>query len=378
MLALASLGSNLGLTSAFLTLGSQVKDEPLRLGGLFLLIKKYRTILFTIVTCLILVLTPFVTLNRGWSMVAIVLSIAIVVSSNWVQLTQSLRMGIMNIHHDADGLWMSGLAGAVTRLSLTALVCTLAPLAVVALVINLLGLIISEVLLIRRSKRYVSDAAPADQQMSEAVKRFTYPLVPGVIYYAFRGQISLILLGIFGSTASIAHFSALGRLGQILGLTGLINGFLIQPYFARIPSRKSFVTKSSIVIGGYSAIALMLFWSAFMMPDVWLLVIGPNYSELKALLPLAFSITLLSLLGDSLYTLLMSRGWTKGQSWTICSSVGVQIIFISLVVIDTTWNALIFSLLSSLAVVIAQSILLLKNMFNTSQNWIGKLQPQKG
>ncbi len=58
MLALASLGSNLGVTSAFLTLGAQFKDDPLQLGRLFFTIKKYRTVLFIIVTCLLLLLTP--------------------------------------------------------------------------------------------------------------------------------------------------------------------------------------------------------------------------------------------------------------------------------------------------------------------------------
>lgn len=380
MLALASLGTNLGVTSALITLGARVKDNPLQLGRLFLTVKKYRTLLFIIVTCLLLLLTPYVTRNRGWSLLVIGLSVSIVILSNWVQLTQSLRICILNIHHDANGLWGAGLAGAITRFALTALVCTFIPLAVIALVINLFGLAISQVFLKRRTKKYLTDAISSDQgssqQTDDAVKRFTYPLIPGVIYYTFRGQISLILLGIFGSTASIAHFSALGRLGQVLGLVGLLNGFLIQPYFARIPSRKKFVKNSSIVIGSYTLLALLLLSSTFVTPDVWLFIIGPNYNELNTLLPLAFSIPLLGLMGDLLYVLLISRGWTKGQNWTIYLGVVVQIAFISFILIDTTRNALILSMLSFLIHVLVQLILLIKNMLNTNRAWFGELQPQ--
>jgi O-antigen/teichoic acid export membrane protein len=380
MLSLASLGTNLGVTSAFITLGTQVKDDPLQLRRLFYTIKKYRTLLFVIITCLLLIITPYITLDRGWSLTAIGLSVSLVILSNWVQLTQSLRTCVLNIHHDVGGLWLSGFASSVARLALTALFCAFIPLAVVALVINLLGLAISEVFLKRRTKRYLAETVPpepdSDQQMGDAVKRFTYPLIPGVIYYAFRGQISLILLGIFGSTTSIANFGALGRLGQVLGLVGLLNGFVIQPYFARVPSRKSFIRKSSIVIGSYMLFALLLLGSAFVMPNVWLLIIGPNYSGLSTLLPLTFSIPILALFGDLLYVLLMSRGWTKGQNWTICLSVGVQIIFISLIVVNTTRDALILSLLSSISIVLVQATLLLKNIFNTKRDWIRMLQPQ--
>jgi O-antigen/teichoic acid export membrane protein len=377
LLALASLGTNLGLTSAFITIGAQVKDSPVLLGNLFATTKRYRGLLFLIVTCLMLILTPFLVHGRGWGLSAIGLTFLIVVMSNWVQLTLSLRMCIMNIHHDANSLWLSGLISAIARLVLTLLICRLLPLAVVALTINLVGFVISEMLLIRRVTIYASPAAP-DQEMGETLKRFTYPLIPGVIYYALRGQISLILLGFFGQTSSIANLGALGRLGQILGLIGLLNVFLIQPYFARIPSKAAFIKKGSFVVGGYLLLALLLLGSAFVIPEFWLLVLGPNYVELKALMPLAFAVPLVALLGDILYILLMSRGWTKGQNWTVYIGVGVQALFIALVRIDTTREALLFSLLILTAHAAVQLILLLKSVMRNKLDWLGDLQIQNG
>lgn len=377
LLALASIGTNLGLTSAFTTIGAQVKDSPTLLGNLFATTKRYRGLLFLIVISLMLILTPFLAYGRGWGLSAIGLTFLIVVASSWVQLTLSLRMCVMNIHHDANGLWLSGLISAIARLALTLLFCTLLPLAVVALAINLAGFVISEMLLIRRATRYVGAATP-DQEMGETLKRFTYPLIPGVIYYALRGQISLILLGFFGQTSSIAELGAVGRLGQLLGLIGLLNVFLIQPYFARIPSKAAFIKKGSFVVGGYLLLALLLLGSAFVIPDFWLILLGPNYLELKALMPLAFAVPLVALFGDILYILLMSRGWTKGQNWTVYIGVAVQVLFISLVRIDTTREALLFSLLILTAHAAVQLALLLKSVMRKKLNWLGDLQTQNG
>jgi hypothetical protein len=41
------------------------------------------------------------------------------------------------------------------------------------------------------------------------------PIIPGIIFTAVQGQISVLLITLFGQTKSIAEVAALGRLGQL-------------------------------------------------------------------------------------------------------------------------------------------------------------------
>jgi O-antigen/teichoic acid export membrane protein len=234
MLALASLGSNLGLTTAFVTFGSQVKDDRSKLGSLFTTIQKYRRLLFLIVTLIIVVLAPLLTHGRGWSWEKIALCITLVIMSNWVQLSLALRTGVFDIYHDAISQWWVGLTSAIARLLLTVTLCIFFPSAWLILAVNFIALIVSDWVALRRCTLYFDRGGVPNLEQAGAIKKFVYPLAPSVIYYAVASQITLLLLGLFGHTSSVAQVSALANYGRIIGMIGLLNGFIIQPYFARI------------------------------------------------------------------------------------------------------------------------------------------------
>lgn len=365
MMAMASLGSNLGLTSALITLGSQVQGDRSRLGNLVATVQKYRRRLFIAVSLIISVFAPFLMRGRSWSWENIALCLLLVVMCNWVQLSLALRTGVFDIHHDADSQWRVGLTSAVVRLLLTAALCVLYPSAPLVLVINFVALALSDWVASLRCQQYFGRDASPDQSQGEAVKRFVYPLVPGVIYYALVGQITLLMLGLFGSTSSIAQVSALANYGRIIAMLGLLNGFLVQPYFARINDRGAFIRKCLIVLGGYASLAILLLASSFVVPSWWLLLLGHNYSNLIAEMPLAVAIPLLALLSDTLYILLISKAWTSGQNWVIALSLTIQVLFISFVGVNTTRHALWLALLLPLGNIAVQSTLLIRRLNNS-------------
>lgn len=369
MLALVSLGSNMGLTSAFLTFGSQAKDDRSKLGNLFTTVQKYRRQLFFIVTLLIIALTPLLTYGRGWSWISVALCIMLVIMSNWVQLSLSLRTGVLDIHHDADGQWWVGLTSAVVRLSLTVTLCLFFPSAWIILAVNFIALGTGDWIASRRCASYLDSGETPSREQGEAIKRFVYPLVPSIVYYAVASQISLLLLGLFGQTSSVAHFSALTNYGRVISTLGLLNGFIIQPYFARITVKSEFIKKCFLAGGGYVVFASAVFVSSLIAPSWWLLLLGGNYSGLVREVPLAVAIPLLVLLGDSLYTLLASRAWTGGQYLTIVVSLIIQSIFIPLVGVDNTRHALQLAIMLALGNLIVQLILLIRRLFDPNR-WL--------
>jgi O-antigen/teichoic acid export membrane protein len=369
MLALASLGSNLGLTSAFITFGSQAKDDRSKLGSLFFTIQKYRRQLFFVVTLLIIALAPLLTRGRGWSWANVALCITLVIMSNWVQLSLTLRTGVFDIYHDADSQWWVGLTSAAVRLLLTVTLCIFFPSAWLILTVNFIALAMSDWVASRRCGTYLDHGESPSQEQCEAIKRFVYPLAPSVVYYAVASQITLLLLGLFGHTSSVAQVSALANYGRIISMLGLLNGFIIQPYFARISIKGEFVRKCSFVVGGYVLFASMVFATALIVPSWWLLLLGEKYVDLKAEIPLAVAIPLLVLFADSLYTLLASRAWTGGQYLTIGVSLIIQVIFIPLVGVDNTRHALLLAVTLALGNVAVQLTLLIRRLLGSSQ-WL--------
>lgn len=370
MLALASLGSNLGLTTAFVTFGSRAKDDRLKLGILFATIQKYRRQLFLIVTLIIIALTPLMTSGRGWSWEKVAFCITFVIVSNWVQLSLSLRTGVFDIHHDANSQWWVGFTSAIVRLALAAMLCFFFPFAWLFLVVNFIALVMSDLVALRKCKPYVDQSEGPSREQAKIIKKFVYPLVPSIIYYAVVSQITLLLLGLFGRTSSVAQFSALANYGRIISMLGLLNGFIIQPYFARINGKSEFIRKCFFVVGGYIIFASTVFASSIIVPSWWLLLLGKNYSQLMAEIPLAVAVPLLVLFGDSLYTLLASRAWTNSQYLTIVVSILIQCVFIPLVGVSDTRRALWLALALAFGNVAVQVALLIRRLFSSSHQLI--------
>jgi O-antigen/teichoic acid export membrane protein len=373
MLVLASIGSNLGLTSALVTLGSQVKDNRTKLGSLVATIQEYRRQLFYIVNAIIIVLTPFLTHGRGWSWGKITLCVLFIALSNWVQISLSLRTGVFDIHHDANSQCLVGLSSAILRLILVTSLCIFFPSALLILIVNFVALALSDLIAMRRCQLYFDWGVSSDPLQGEAVKKFIYPLAPGVIYYAIAGQITVILLGLFGSTSSVAQVSALANYGRIISMLGLLNIFFVQPYFARITYRDIFVKKALFMLGGLSVVGFLLIISSFVVPTWWLLLLGHNYSNLLNEMPIAVAIPLVVLLTDMLYALLLSKEWTRGQNWAIGVSLTIQVVFIALLGIHTVQHALWLALLLSLGNLAVQATILIKHLISAEPYLLSSL-----
>jgi hypothetical protein len=113
-----------------------------------------------------------------------------------------------------------------------------------------------------------------------AIVQLTLPAVPSVVYYALGGQISVLLITIFGRTAAVASVGALSRLGQIFALVSPMNAILVEPYFARLPKErlKSHYLMAVAAAGACGAGMVAL---ACIFPGLFLWVLGPKYAGLR-------------------------------------------------------------------------------------------------
>jgi O-antigen/teichoic acid export membrane protein len=358
LISICGLLSDFGAGHGIVSLGAPKRDDSNYLTSLFLAGRALRATLFVVVGPLVIGLGYWLFVSGGVTAAAAGILSLMVVLTAWIQQGVSLRTSILNIRHDSGSLAKANAASAITRLVLIAYFCPLLPFAWVALAINAFGVTLSSELL-RRSSR-LGETASTNEISShiQALRRFIIPLAPGIIYFAFQANISTFLLTAIGATISVAELGALGRLGQVIAILAVFNGFFVQPYFSRIDSAERFRLRLRQAIGAMIALFGVLLASAVAAPQAWLFVLGSAYSGLTAELPLAVLSAELATAGAFLYTVVISRGRTEGQFWQIVLGLSSQILFLAVHGIRTTMDALIFNTLPSVTYLLLQAYLL--------------------
>jgi hypothetical protein len=131
------------------------------------------------------------------------------------------------------------------------------------------------------------------------------------LYWAFQGQILILLCALFGSTENVAEIGAMGKITAVFTLLNLfVNSYFI-PAVAKEQSPRAILVKSYQVVGFYIAAAVPILMVAFLFPDVLLMILGEKYANLTDLLPLYVSISVLTLFQGAFYSLCAAKGWVR-------------------------------------------------------------------
>lgn len=358
LLATGSVGSDLGVTRGLISFGARVRHDPHELGAWFAAARRWRRGCGVAVAIVIVGLATSITRGHRWSGPELVGCVLLTLTIVWVQQILTLRQAILNVQSDASGLFKSGAAGALVRLVLIVALCRWWPSALLVLAVNLMAVLVADQVAAWRSRSYMDEKSPPSHAHSRSLRRFAVPLIPAAVYYVVQGQVSTVLLGLFGNTASVAEVGALGSLGQVISVVLMLNLFFIQPHFARIGRKSELVVKLACLMLGLSAAGALVLLSAFVSPGGWLWLLGRNYQGLKALLPLTLSTAWLGAVGSVLYTILLARRATAGQVWTIVGGVAVQVVFLVAHGVYTTHDAVLLNALLAASTALVEFLLL--------------------
>jgi O-antigen/teichoic acid export membrane protein len=357
LLAVVSLGSNFGLGHAIISLGAGRRDDRGYVGALWQASRRFSAYLFPLAALVVLGLAAWMFHRLAWSLTTQFVCVAMVVGIGLVQIDTALGRAVFNMHHDAATLFRVGLAEVLVRLVLVA-ACLVWPLAIVALAANLLGASAARYVTSRRTALLLDHTAVADDGHRRALKAFVLPLAPMVIYTLLQGQIAIFMLSTHANTQAIAELGALNRLSQLFAVLMMLNSFLVQPIFARVTSSRDFLVKLALVIAALAALCAVGLASAYAVPHWWLFLLGQNYSGLTQELPIAIGTAFATVVGATLYMMVIARGDARGQSLAILPCLGGQLAFITAHGVGSTWDALILALIPALAYAVVQAALL--------------------
>jgi hypothetical protein len=217
----------------------------------------------------------------------------------------------------------------------------------VAIGIGGLQSVISALFYVRRTRDDVEYPAPEDSidaEKKEALE-LTLPKIPGAVFYAVQGQVTIFIIGIFGQYNQIADMGALSRIAMIFTIPSALVSVLIAPWFAKLRATllpRCYFTIFSI----FSIFAFTLVTANAVYPKVFLYILGSDYGNLEREVFLFSILASLSLLSGLVYALNSSRKWV--YYWTGPLTIMLYIItliaFLAMVDMTSISNVIIMSI----------------------------------
>ena len=369
MMGLASVLLDLGLSTAVLARGGPLHDDPGELGGLLADAFVIQRLLMLLGA---LVLAPvfgamFVRQGLAWPEMLVLVALA-------------LGCGAFNVHN-AVSTSLVRLRGDLAMQQRTdvgvnasrALLLVAAGLiwldARVALVLNLAAAVAVFALLKSYLAKRVGPSPVAAGTHRAALWDFIRRQAPNSIYYCVLGQISVWLVGLFGSVERVAEVGALGRLAALFTVIGAVLGGTLVPYFARASSAREMVSAFAALNGFFALLSAVLVAASLVWPHALLWILGKQYSDLVNELPWMVLASALSAWSTGLYGVGAARGWIVPSMLMI--PLGIATVALAAVVFDMSSVSGVFMMNSAVALMALLMTactvgLRLRSLFNTN------------
>jgi O-antigen/teichoic acid export membrane protein len=160
----------------------------------------------------------------------------------------------------------------------------------------------------RAARDCVREPAASDAEANRQMLRYLAPLMPGVVFSAMQGQLTVAIITVFGSTEKIAEVSALGRIAQLFLLLSAFNAVLLEPYVARLPAvllRRRYAQ----ILGAAVLLAVVIGAAGFAFPGPLLWLLGPKYVGLERETSWMVLTACISYVSGVMWTMHAARRW---------------------------------------------------------------------
>jgi O-antigen/teichoic acid export membrane protein len=303
---LVNSGLDLGFSGTIVALvGHRINDKSV-IGNYIRAGRRMRLKMMGIVLPVLSVVYYFMTKHMHWPLyVQVMLLLSICASVNFSGL-QSYYTSPLLIHRRLTTYYRILILTSLLRLVACFVLYSFGWItSVTAVWVNVLGIAVTGFLLRAACRDLVDEPARPSREITRQMLRYTMPNMPGLLFYALQGQVSVFLIATFGNSKGLAQVSALGRVGQIFTLLYSINVILVEPWFAKSDSRlvlKRYLGLAGIVVLG----SALLVGLTARFPEILLLLLGQKYYNLRV------EVVWLVLQG--------CIGFLMGMTWTVVSA----------------------------------------------------------
>lgn len=273
---------------------------------------------------------PLLVHHQGWSWQVVTFMIATLLVAAWCARVSGAYGAVLIVRRDRNRWYRAQMISSLGTLALLGIFWAAHWLnAFSAILINVSGIVFVALSYFARARFLLGVEGRPSKEKRKAIIHLALPNMPNAIFYAFQGQISLLLITLFGFTAAVASVGALGRLGQIFALFGQMNPVLVEPYFAKLAKAK---LKASYLgtLAAVGVLCLFITGLARFFPELFLWVLGPKYGNLQFEVLLMVATSSLGYLSGVLWVIHCARRfvyWWHGAS-VIVITLLIQSIYV--------------------------------------------------
>jgi hypothetical protein len=237
--------------------------------------------LYLIVAPLAAVVFVFLVQRQHWGRWLVAQMVVVLLITAWFARISSAYGAVLILCRDRSYYYRVQMIGSLGSLTLLVVFWALHRMnASVGILLNVAQILFLAISYFRRTKELLGVKGESSAQKEKAIVRLALPNLPGTVFYAIQGQITLMLITVFGHTASVASIGALSRLSQILVFFSQMNLILVEPFFARLPAarlKRIYLASVSLITLCAAAFSAL----GFLFPSIFLWILGPHYSDLR-------------------------------------------------------------------------------------------------
>lgn len=223
---------------------------------------------------------------------------------------------------DSPSLQKVDALGAASRLCLSVALVSLQKVAVLAVAAAGLAQALQGRLARRLAAFHHPLDGPPDAVTVSQLHALMRAMLVHTVFQCFQAQIGIWVLGLFGTSQSVAQLGALSRLAIVLAPLAALFQQIIIPRFVHLPpgGRRGRLALGSLALlaggGGLAVLACLLFPA----PILW--VLGPAYQHLVSELPVAMTLYSVTSAATILWWFNASMGAAALSRWVPPASIG--------------------------------------------------------
>ena len=273
-------------------------------------------------------------------------------------LSGSILQIVPKLHQDINKLLLVNVNINVIRLLITLPVIIFFPFASLAILASGTSQVFGNLQLRKLSlvnAEWDQESSPEYRaKIMAVVKR----ILPGSIYYCISSQVVIWLVSIFNDSEAVAQVGALSRLMMVLTVMQMVIAMVITPRFARLPPNpKTVLLRFFQVMGLVVAITSGITLGVYLFPDLVLLILGNQYSDLQyevLLMTIGSCLTIISAIINGMGS---ARAILPRPVYFITTIVvGQALVLYFLVDFTTVAGVLYFSIYSALLTIVYRVI----------------------
>ena len=293
-----------------------------------------------------LLVFPLLVHKQRWSWQVVTAMVAILLVASWCDRVSGVYGAVLILRRDRTYWYRVQMISSLCALALlSAFWATHNLNAFSAILISVACNISIALSYFFRARSLLGVTGYPSKEKRKAIIHLAMPNMPNTIFYGFQGQLSLILITLFGHTTAVASIGALGRLTQMFVLLGYMNPLLIEPYFARLPEarlKRNYLGVLAVEV----VFCLFATGIAGCFPQIFLWVLGYKYSGLRFEVLLVIAGGSVGYLSGMLWVIHCARRFVYwwNSVITIVLTVAVQVLFIWRVDLSTVRAVLLLNL----------------------------------